>query len=84
MCARDAAAASASVAATLRIRNVAHIGSPSQIVAVAAYLHNLAIEFYVQKQNSPAAATAAEVFPHFAHTSNALWIYPFAFYLIIK
>lgn len=40
--------------ATRRIRNAVHIGSPSQIVAVAAYLHNLAIEFYAQKQNRTA------------------------------
>lgn len=59
VCAKDWAMASASVTAALRIRNVVHIGSPSQIVAVAAYLHNLAIEFYVQKQNSAAAAAAA-------------------------
>lgn len=82
--------ASASVTAALRIRNVVHIGSPSQIVAVAAYLHNLAIEFYVQKQNSTAAAatsaTAAAkfVFSLLVHTSNGMWIYPFAFYLLIK
>lgn len=37
-----------------------HIGSPSQIVAVAAYLHNLAIEFYAQKQNKTAHESEKE------------------------